>query len=208
MHFSLTDIDSLSHKFRLNLINSITGIKPANLVGTNSNEFGNNLAIISSIVHLGSNPPLIGFIMRPTVDVPRNTYTNIQENGYYTINHIHEGMIEQSHYTSAKFEHGISEFEKCKLTEEIKDDFPAPYVKESHLKIGLRHVETIEIKSNKTLMLVGEIQHIYLPDENIDERGYLRLDKMNNVGIGGLNSYYQLKKIAEFPYARPNELPF
>jgi flavin reductase (DIM6/NTAB) family NADH-FMN oxidoreductase RutF len=57
---------------RLNLINSCTGYKSANLIATKSEDGAVNVAIFSSITHLGSNPALIGFIVRPTT-VPRNT---------------------------------------------------------------------------------------------------------------------------------------
>jgi hypothetical protein len=36
---------------------------------------------------------------------------------------------------------------------------------------------------------------------------YLDLEKSKVVGIGGLSEYYKLKKIADFPYARVDELP-
>ena len=49
------DIINLDRFYRINLINSITGIKPANLVGT-KNNISENLAIFSSLVHNGSNP--------------------------------------------------------------------------------------------------------------------------------------------------------
>ena len=38
---------------RLNIVNSITGIKPGNLIATMSKENETNLAIFSSVVHLG-----------------------------------------------------------------------------------------------------------------------------------------------------------
>ena len=59
---AIQDMDRVK---RLNLINSITGISPANLVGTISNDLTENLSIFSSVVHIGSNPPLMGFILRP-----------------------------------------------------------------------------------------------------------------------------------------------
>ncbi len=74
---SKADISNMSKIFRLNLINSITGIKPANLVGTKSLDGKSNLAIISSVVHLSSNPPMVGFFMRPSKEVRRDTYDNI-----------------------------------------------------------------------------------------------------------------------------------
>jgi len=205
-HLDLKQIENSDHKFRLNLINSLTGVKPANLIGTQDHD-NLNLAIISSVVHLGSNPPLLGFIMRPKHEVRRDTYENIMSNGCFTVNCVHTSFIDKAHYTSAKFPKEISEFDRCGFTPEYKDGFDAPYVKESELKIGLKLKESIPIQSNNTLMIVGEIQHIYINSAHLDERGYIQLADLKTAGIGGLNSYYKLEKIGEFPYARVNETP-
>jgi flavin reductase (DIM6/NTAB) family NADH-FMN oxidoreductase RutF len=138
-------IQYAANKSMANLINAVTGIKSANLIGTISNAGEKNLAIFSSVIHLGSNPPLIGFIVRPSGEVPRHTYENIRENGFYTINHVHREFIEQAHYTSAKFDRAVSEFEACRLTEEYVGDFPAPFVKESRLKLGMQLEQELPI---------------------------------------------------------------
>ena len=206
MHFSEKNIKELNRVRRLNLINGISGIKPANLIGTYSKS-GTNLSIFSSVVHIGSDPALLGFIMRPSSEVRRDTLENIKSNGSFTINHIHESIIEQAHYTSAKIPTEQSEFETCGLTEEYLDDFSAPYVKESHLKIGLKFIEKVDIKSNGTSMIIGVVKHVYLPEDSLDDKGYIRLDRLFTAGIGGLNSYYKLHRIASFPYARPDQIP-
>ena len=115
--------------------------------------------------------------------------------------------MEKAHYTSAKFDQGVSEFDKCGLTEEYLHRFPAPFVKESRLKMGLEFVEEIPIKSNGTSLIVGQIMDLILPDECVDDKGYIRLDKAYDVGISGLNDYYSLRRIASFPYARVQEVP-
>ncbi|MDF1516718.1 MAG: flavin reductase [Lutibacter sp.] len=207
MHFTQNDIKNLERVNRLNLINSITGIKPANLIGTISSKQQTNLAIFSSVMHLGSDPALLGFILRPAQDIPRHTFENIMENGFYTINHVQTSFIEKAHYTSTKFKKEDSEFEKCQLTEEYIADFKAPFVKESTIKLGMKFVESIPIKLNKTLLIIGEIVHLIIPDTTIDANGYMDLGLLDNVGISGLNSYYKLEKITDFPFARPNELP-
>ena len=79
-YFNSNDLDGLSKIYRLNLINSITGYKSANLIGTQSLNGKTNLAIFSSVIHLGSNPALIGFVLRPTT-VPRHTYSNLKATG-------------------------------------------------------------------------------------------------------------------------------
>ena len=99
-HYSKNDIDNLDHIFKINLINSCSGYKSANLIGTKSNDDITNIAIFSSVIHMGSSPPLLGFILRPNT-VPRNTYENIKTTGIYTINHVHETIIEDAHHTSA-----------------------------------------------------------------------------------------------------------
>lgn len=207
MYFSKSDLEQSLKIRRLNIVNSVSGIKPANLIGTESNDGVANLAIFSSIVHMSSNPASLGFIVRPNTEVRRHTYENILENGCFTVNHIHSNFIKKAHYTSAKFDKQVSEFEACDLTKEYLFDFKAPFVKESNLKIALKHLESIPIKSASTILVVGEIEHIVIADHAIDERGYIDLGLLDSVGISGLNCYYELNKTTELPYARLNEVP-
>ena len=192
---------------RLNIINSITGIKPGNLIGTVNEKKITNLAVFSSVIHLGSNPALLGFILRPAGKIKRHTYENILINGHYTINHIPNKMTINSHYTSAKFDENVSEFDKCKFTAEFKSNFIAPFVKESPLQIGLKFKEEVPIKCNNTTMIIGSVEHIHVEKEALDEEGYINLETLNSTGIGGLNSYYSLKKIDTYPYARVDQTP-
>jgi len=207
MKLTKQDLNELDHRKKINLVNSITGIKPANLIATKSDAGQTNVAIFSSVVHLGSNPGLIGFIMRPVGEVPRHTYENIKENGHYTINHIPTSIVEKAHYTSVKLDRTVSEFEQCGLTEEYIEGFHAPFVKECSTKMALKLVEEMPIKLNDTIMLIGEITAIIVPDLAVDEKGYIDLGVFNTAGISGLNSYYSLQKVASFPYARPQNIP-
>ena len=206
MYFSNEDIKNLPRIKRLNLINSVTGVKPANLIGTRCKE-NTNLAIISSVVHLSTNPPLLSFMLRPDHKVRRHTYENIKSEGFFTINSITDSFIEQAHYTSAKFDRKVSEFKECNLTEEYLSDFTSPFVKESSLKLGMSYVESVFIKSSNTIMVVGKIEHIYISEHAINKDGLVDLEVLKTVGISGLNSYYKLKKLADFPYARVENVP-
>lgn len=189
------------------MVNAVSGIKPANLIGTVSTAQQANLAIFSSVIHLGSNPALLGFISRPGKEVRRHTLENILETEYYTINHVHKFMIKKAHYTSAKFEKCQSEFEYCGLTEEYLFDFKAPFVKESYVKLGMQLVDCQPIELNETLLVIGEIQHILVPDQAINDEGHIDMALLDAVGLSGLNNYYQIEKIASLPYARVSELP-
>ena len=207
MILSRNDINNLDKISRLNLINSITGYKPANLIGTKSLSGDTNLAIFSSLVHLGSKPPLLGLVTRPD-SVPRHTYLNIKESKYYTINHINSNMIHRAHMTSAKFHASESEFDKCDIKREYNNNFFAPFVKESEVKIGMKLIEELKINSNNTILIVGEIIKIILDeDNNVSDDGSLNFDKIKTVCISGLDSYYNTKKIAKYPYAKRDEIP-
>jgi flavin reductase (DIM6/NTAB) family NADH-FMN oxidoreductase RutF len=206
MIYNREQIESLDRISRLKLINSVTGIKPANLIGTINNMGQTNLAIFSSVVHLGSNPPLLGFISRPKGTEFGHTYRNIEENGEYTINHVHPKFVKNAHYTSAKFDENISEFKRCNLSEEYIKGFKAPFLKESTFKIGMCFKEALDIKRNGTILIIGEIKHLILPDEAMAAHD-IDLEATNSVGISGLNSYYSLKKIDDYPFARVNEVP-
>jgi len=196
------DINNMDKIFRLNLINAIPGYKSANLIGTTDQAQHHNLAVFSSVIHLGSNPPLLGMVVRPTT-VPRHTYQNIIDTHYYTINHISNSMIGQAHQTSAKYPREDSEFDQTGLTPAFIGDFIAPYVQESTVKIGMRFIEEIDIVANGTKLIVGSIQEIHLPEDAILEDGALDLQACETVAISGLDTYCATDKLSRFGYARP-----
>ncbi len=206
MKKSLNEIMNWEESFRLKFVNSISGYKGVHLIGSKDKNDNTNLAIFNSIVHIGSTPPLIGFIMRP-LTVERNTYNNIIDTGYYTINHVHRSFLKQAHYTSAKFPESISEFDECNLTPEYCDDFFAPFVGESKIRLGMKLYEDIEILANGTHLVIGEIQNITLEDEFVEADGQIDLEKAKDVCITGLNQYSSVVKVEKLSYARLSELP-
>ena len=199
-------IYSWETKYRLKFINSLSGYKGVHLIGTKSKEGISNLGIFNSIVHISSDPAQIGFIMRP-LTVKRDTYNNIVDMDYFTINHVHKSFLEKAHFTSTKFASEQSEFDFCNLTEEYLEELYAPFVKESTIKIGLKLVDNIEIKESKCRLIIGEIQFIETKEAYLDEDGQLDLEKANNVCVTGLNQYSSVKKWVNIPYARIETLP-
>tara|TARA_B100000614_G_scaffold259461_1_gene284117 strand:+ start:225 stop:854 length:630 start_codon:yes stop_codon:yes gene_type:complete len=207
MFLDSEDIKKLEKTKRLKLINSITGVKPANLIGTKNKGGISNLAIFSSVVHLGSKPPLLAFVTRTSKDVNRNTLNNILETKYYTINQIQKEFVKNAHYTSAKFNENISEFEMCKIEEENIDDFFAPFVKKSNLKIGMELKEMIPIKSNDSTLVVGQVMKIIIDKSFLKNDFMFDLEKSGSIAIGGLNEYFTIKNLDHFPYVRLNDFP-
>jgi len=201
-HLNLQDINNLNHLYKINLVNSIAGYKSANLIATKSVSEKTNVAIFSSVIHLGSSPPLLGFILRPAT-VPRNTYENIVETGYYTINHIHEQILEDAHHTSAKYNREISEFEVTKLETEYKDNFYVPFVKDCPIQLAMQFVEEYTIKANNTKLIVGEIKGVYIKDGLLQDDGFVDLSKGKVATINGLDGYAIPNLKERLDYQRP-----
>ena len=205
MHFNTDQINDLEKIKKINLINSCSGYKSANLIGSISNEGITNVAVFSSITHLGSNPPTLGFIVRPTT-VPRDTYKNIMESGIFTINHVYEDILEDAHHTSAKYEEEISEFDITELEAEYHNDCIAPFVKGSPVQMEMRFVEQYHIKSNNVIHIIAEIKNLYVKDDILQEDGFLDLAKGKVAAINGLDAYAVAKNNSRFNYQRPKKL--
>ncbi len=200
--FSLNDINQMHHLYRINLINSCSGYKSANLIGTKDTDGISNVAVFSSLTHMGSNPGLLGFFLRPTT-VIRDTYDNIKTSGRYTVNHVYDDIIEDAHHTSAKYNSDVSEFDVTQLHEEYKDEFFAPFVKHSPIQMAMKFVEEYDIKANNTILLVGKIEKLYVPDSLIEKDGFINLSKAKVATINGLDGYAIPELKTRLEYQRP-----
>ena len=153
---------------------------------------------------MGSNPSLLGFVVRPTI-VPRDTYSNIVSNKFFTVNHINSDDIEDAHHTSARYPAKVSEFEMTKFESEYLKNFPAPFVKSSNIKLACEFLNEYHIKENDTVLIVAKINDIFYRKEYIENDGRLRLDKAKTVAINGLDGYALPKLIERYKYAKPKK---
>ncbi len=202
--FTYDDIMGMERFYRTAFINTVSGFKSANLIGTINAKGVPNLAIFNSVVHIGANPPYLGFILRPAT-VERHTYENLKANGHYTINHVHQDFVRQAHQTSAKYPAEISEFEACGFTPHYTETLRAPYVQESLVKIGMEYAEEHPIALNGTILIIGKVVEILLPKDMIRESGHVELEKAQSTAVAGLDSYYRATLQTRLAHARPNE---
>ncbi|GGF77014.1 flavin reductase family protein [Alteromonas lipolytica] len=199
-------IEAMEQRYRANFINSLSGYKSANLIGTCNQQQQTNLAIVSSVVHIGASPPLMGMIMRPH-SVVRDTLGNIKQTGFYTINAMPVSMYAQGHQTSARYPSAISEFDACDFTTQWQPDFAAPFVAESPLKIGLQLAEIIPIALNNTELVIGHIQQVMVNPDAITDDGNVDISALQLAAISGLDTYHQVSPIAKMAYAKPDIAP-
>ena len=199
--FNLQHIEQMDKLFRTNFINCLSGFKSLNLVGTISTNGQTNLAPISSIIHVGAHPPLMGMLLRPHT-TPRHTLENIKEMKCWTLNHVHKGIYQNAHQASARYKKDESEFHKVNLTEEYGTRLKAPYVKESHIKIGLELEESFFLNCNNTNLIIGRVQEVILPEGVILKDGFIDVEKSGTLTVSGLDSYHKTELVERLPYAK------
>jgi len=176
------DIAALDNRQRVLFINSLSGFKSVNLVGTADKDKNTNLAIVSSVTHIGANPPLLSMVMRPHT-VPRGTLENILQTEVYTLNHVNADIYQQAHQTSARYPEDVSEFDEVGLNEQWNDNFAAPFVSESVIKIV----------------------NIEMPDDLVADDGFVSLEKAGTVAVSSLDTYHSTNTLGSLSYAKPEK---
>ena len=191
---------------RAAFINSLSGFKSASLIGTIDTSGNTNLAIFSSVIHIGSDPALIGFINRPDT-TSRHTLENILQTNCFTINHINKTIYRKAHQTSSRYPKDISEFDDTGLTPEFSNLINAPYVKESAIKYGVEFAEKHDLKINGTILIIGKVIEVIMPEDCLLSNGAIDIEKAETVAIAGLDSYHITQQLSRLTYAKPDRLP-
>lgn len=204
--YTSADIAALEQRYRATFINSLGGFKSLALVGTRNGDGQSNLAVFNSFFHVGANPPLFGFIIRPD-SVERHTLANIMDTKVFTVNHVREDFYKAAHQASARYPKEISEFEATGLTEENLPGYYAPFVAESAIKISASFRQKIDIALNNTIMIIAEIKYISIPGDVVMPDGYVDIEKAGTITCAGVDSYHRTERIARLSYAKPGIMP-
>jgi flavin reductase (DIM6/NTAB) family NADH-FMN oxidoreductase RutF len=199
------DLAALPQRFRAMLVNSLSGFKSANVVGTASEDGREACCIVSSVVHLGSNPALMGVVFRPP-GADSHNYHNLAANGRFTLSHISAGFYKQAHQTSARFEASVSEFEAVRLTPHWHMDaagerFQAPALAESPVRMGLSVSEDL-LLPNGCRFVIGTVEWVDFDASSQSKDGFLDLASTETVCIGGLDAYHTAARLSRLSYAK------
>lgn len=199
-HYTQKEILEFEKHYRANFVNSLSGFKALQLLGTKNNQNQANLGIINSAHHLGAHPPLMGYIQRPHT-VERQGYENILETGFYSFSNVLESYYRQAHQTSARYPRQESEFKATNLEMAFTPN-QVPYVKQASIVIELKYINSYNIKENNTILVVGEIQHVLMAEDFSFKDGSLDLQTAGSLTGTGLNGYYKTEKIGRLSYAK------
>ncbi|RMF48067.1 MAG: flavin oxidoreductase [Bacteroidetes bacterium] len=198
--YSAQDLQAADRSWRINFINSLIGPKNLHVLITRSPTGLLNAAIFNSGLHIGSSPPYVGFLLRPT-SVPRHTYENLLHYPYATLNAVTHAFYRQAHATHRKLPASQSELEVVGLeTREVPDE-DLPYLASSPLTARLHWVEEHLLTVNKTRLLIFAVEIVHVKAEP-DPDGFLRLDGLDLVAGSGCDGYWTLHFMGRLPIQR------
>lgn len=190
MYQSIDVLEQQIKPYQIEFVNSLVGFKPLNLLGTKDKNGVENLAMVSTLTHLSSSPPLFGIVLR-VHHTPRHSYLNIQEMAYFSLNAVSEKHISRAHQTSGHYGRDVSEFAACGLEAEYSDHFSAPYVSGSPIRLGMKYIDEYRIPGAKVVMLVGELTEYWVDTGLVKSNGSIQLDQAEVVAGSGCSSYYR-----------------
>ena len=91
------------------------------------------------------------------------------------------------------------------LKSEYKNDFYAPFVYNSPIQMSMKYVEEYHIKSNNTILVVGEVQDLYFNENLLQNDGFINLSDGKVAAINGLDGYAIPALKLRFGYQRPKK---
>ena len=201
VHWTREVLDTWPSRRRARLVNSLSGFKSATLVGTVDGKGVHNLSVVSSVVHLGSNPAQMGMVLRPP-GVDAHTYKNVMEMGQCTFNHIGVDWVVQAHQCSARYSADVSEFDAVGLTPcGQTDGWMAPAVEEARVRMGLTLAKDMELPNGCRFMVL-DVAWVEVDGKAVAEDGYLDLGRARTAAISGLDGYHDTRHLGRLSYAK------
>lgn len=194
----------LPSRQRATLINNLCGLRSANLIATRGTAT-TNLAIFNSVIHLGSDPALIGIVFRP-LTVERHTYDNIKEFKAFTVNAVSQSIVAKAHQTSAKYPETVSEFEAVGLTPLYREETHLPFVAESPIQLLCSYNQEHALE-NGCVLLTAHIETVHIQQSALDTDMFVNHSKANTMAVGGLDAYYHVTLEGRYAYAKADEPP-
>jgi flavin reductase (DIM6/NTAB) family NADH-FMN oxidoreductase RutF len=175
--------------------------RPIAFVSTVSPEGVANLAPFSFFTVASANPPVLCFTA--SYREPRkDTLVNVRATGEFVVNIVSEEIAEKMNVCSGEYAYGVDEFELACLTAIPSDLVRPPRVKESHVNMECKLLQTIEV-SNQRLggtLILGEVVRFHIDDEIVDD---FRIDAGKLAAVGRMAGNTYARTTDRFDMIRP-----
>ena len=175
--------------------------RPIAFVSTISPEGVGNLAPFSFFTVASANPPVLCFTASYR-EPCKDTLKNIRAMKEFVVNIVSEEFAAKMNVTSGEYAYGVDEFAMSGLTPTPSDLVRPPRVKESHVNMECKLLQTIEVSTQPLggTLILGEVVRFHI-DDAILEEFRIDPDKLGAVGRMAGNTY--TKTTERFDLIRP-----
>jgi flavin reductase (DIM6/NTAB) family NADH-FMN oxidoreductase RutF len=175
--------------------------RPIAFVSTISPEGVANLAPFSFFTVASANPPVLCFTT--SFREPRkDTLVNIRATKEFVVNIVSEEFAAKMNVTAAEFPYGVDEFAQSGLTAVASDFVGPPRVRESHVNMECKLLQTIEV-SNQPLggtLVLGEVVRFHVDDAIFED---FRIDPDGLAAVGRMAGNTYTRTRDRFDLIRP-----
>ena len=178
--------------------------RPIAFVSTMSDSGIGNVAPFSFFNGVASNPPtLMISITRKSTGEKKDTLRNIESNGQFVINTVHEWMIGAVNHCSAEYPYGVDELTQVGLTALPSFKIKPPRVAESSVHFECELYKSLEVgdgSEGSATLIIGKILLIHV-DQKIYHQGKIETEPMQIISRLAGQSYARVSN--PFELARP-----
>jgi flavin reductase (DIM6/NTAB) family NADH-FMN oxidoreductase RutF len=190
---------------RKNLYKIIIGCivpRPIGWVSTQDTAGLNNLAPFSFFNGVSSNPPalMVSIAARPTrPDGYKDTLRNILELREFVVNIVSEATAAAMDKTAQEYPPEVDEFQVAGLTPAPSVVVRPPRVAEAPASFECVLHDTMQLGEGpgSNTLVVGIINHVFVRDDIINERGHIDIRRLQPVGRLAGKSYCTIRDIFE-----------
>ena len=192
-----TDITADRHGSFARAVKSLVVPRPIAWVSSRSAAGVDNLAPHSFFTVASENPTIVQFVSVGEKDSLRN----IRQTGEFVVSFAPEGLFERINATSTDYPPEISEFDAVGLTREPSLTVAVPRVAESPAAIECR-LHTDPIPVGNCFLVLGEVTHVVVDEEDMDERGPVvrTLRPIERLGRDEWGELGRIRSIRRVPY--------
>jgi flavin reductase (DIM6/NTAB) family NADH-FMN oxidoreductase RutF len=177
--------------------------RPIAFVSTMSPEGVANLAPFSFFTVASANPPVLCFTASYR-EPSKDTLTNVRATNEFVVNIVSEEFAEKMNVTSGEYPYGVDEFAVAGLTPVASDLVRPPRVKESHVNMECKLLQTIEVSTRPLggTLILGEVVRFHIDDAIVEE---FRIDPDGLAAVGRMagNTYTRTRE--RFDLIRPTK---
>ena len=175
--------------------------RPIAFVSTISPEGVANLAPFSFFTVASANPPVLCF-STSFRDPCKDTLVNVRAVKEFVVNIVSEEFAAKMNTTSGEYPYGVDEFAVAGLTPVASDLVRPPRVKESHINMECKLLQTIEVSKQPLggTLILGEVVRFHIDDAMFEE---FRIDPDKLAAVGRMAGNTYTKTRDRFDLVRP-----